>query len=163
MVRSKEEILEYGREYHKNNREELLAKQREYYKVTKGASQKKYYKNNKEKCIKVRQEYQKNLREVNPVHALYINLKSAAKQKKLEFSIDESDIRVPIMCPIMQIPLKFNNKVHKNDSPSVDRIDTSKGYIKGNIAVISYKANTCKNNLTLEEVRRLLQYMEQSH
>lgn len=45
-------------------------------------------------------------------------------------------------------------------SPSIDRIDPTKGYIKGNIAVISWRANMLKNNMTVEEARLLLAYLE---
>lgn len=48
----------------------------------------------------------------------------------------------------------------KENSPSIDRIDPAKGYIKGNIAVISWRANMLKNNMSVEEARLLLAYLE---
>lgn len=41
-------------------------------------------------------------------------------------------------------------------SPSLDRLDSSKGYVKGNVRVISKRANQLKNNATVEEMRMVL-------
>lgn len=41
-------------------------------------------------------------------------------------------------------------------SPSLDRIDSSKGYVKGNVRVISARANMLKNNATVEELTLVL-------
>jgi hypothetical protein len=49
-------------------------------------------------------------------------------------------------------------QVH-DGSPTLDRIDNAKGYVKGNVCVISKKANTMKNNATPEEVRKLSEYV----
>lgn len=75
----------------------------------------------------------------------------------LDFNIDMLDIVIPDMCPLLGIPLlraSVGRKVH--GSPSLDRIDPSKGYIKGNVWVISTRANTLKNNATLEELATLV-------
>lgn len=78
--------------------------------------------------------------------------KYRAKKNKIEFNIDISDIIIPEYCPILKIPL-FTRKGHSGpNSPSLDRIDPSKGYVKGNVQVISHKANTIKSDATLQEL-----------
>lgn len=88
----------------------------------------------------------------NFVHALWRAAKDRADRRGLEFNIEESDIIIPKICPLLNIPIEFGTKENYNNSPSLDRIDNTKGYIKGNIWVISKKANTMKNSATLEEL-----------
>ena len=57
------------------------------------------------------------------------------------------------MCPILEVPLEFGTKGNYEFSPSIDRIDNSKGYVKGNIQIISKKANSMKNSASAEELR----------
>ena len=78
----------------------------------------------------------------------------------LDFNLSEEDILIPERCPVMQTPIRKGSGAR---SPSVDRIDSSKGYIKGNVRVISSLANSLKSNLTLEELRNLLDYVENTH
>lgn len=88
----------------------------------------------------------------NFVHAMWKAAKSRAEKKGLEFNIEESDIIIPEVCPLLEIPIEFGTKEHYDSSPSLDRIDNTKGYIKGNIWVISKKANTMKSSATLDEL-----------
>lgn len=88
----------------------------------------------------------------NFVHAMWKAAKDRADKKGLEFNIEESDILIPTVCPLLNIPIEFGTKEDYNSSPSLDRIDNTKGYIKGNIWVISKKANTMKNSATLKEL-----------
>lgn len=85
---------------------------------------------------------------------LYANIKNRAKTKGLEFSLKKSDIVIPPKCPILGIPLNFSIQGHggAENTPSVDRIDNSKGYTPDNIQVISMKANTMKNSASKEEL-----------
>jgi len=62
---------------------------------------------------------------------------------------------IPDVCPILLVPLE---KYNKNRAPSLDRIDNSKGYIKGNVRVISNRANIMKGDMSLEDIERLLAY-----
>jgi len=91
---------------------------------------------------------------------LWRSAKQRAKKQNKEFTISVDDIKIPTYCPILGIPLIINKKQHKFDSPSIDRIDNSKGYIKENIAVISYRANQLKSNGTFLELRSIVNYIE---
>lgn len=87
------------------------------------------------------------------------NAKINAKKKGREFSIAAEDIDIPLKCPVLGIPLEFGGK-QRDCSASIDRIDSSKGYIKGNVQVISWKANNLKGSATLEELRLMVKYLE---
>ena len=79
--------------------------------------------------------------------------KRRARIKGLEFNIEVSDITIPKICPILEVPLVLGTKGNYEYTPSLDRIDNSKGYIKGNIMVISKKANSMKNSASLQELK----------
>lgn len=82
--------------------------------------------------------------------------KQRAKMKGLEFSITEHDLSLPDACPLLGIPLKSAWGKATPDSYSIDRIDSSKGYIPGNVWVISKRANMIKSDATLEELELLV-------
>lgn len=94
------------------------------------------------------------------VKTIIQSIKSRAKKRGIKFSLVESDIIIPDECPVLGIPI-YNMKGKPGpNSPSIDRVDNSKGYTPDNIQVISYRANVLKNNGTIDEVRRVLAYME---
>ena len=94
---------------------------------------------------------------------LFNNAKMRAKAAGIEFSIQLADIVVPKFCPALGIELKVATEHAKDNSPSLDRIDCAKGYVPGNVAVISHKANTIKSNAGLSEIKLVLAYMEKQH
>ena len=59
--------------------------------------------------------------------------------------------KIPKKCPYLDIDLVVGCIGGVDNSPSVDRIDNKKGYVKGNVQIISRKANQIKNNATFEE------------
>ena len=76
--------------------------------------------------------------------------------KKLEVE----DIVIPLRCPILDIEIIRNKKEDlKDNSPSLDRIDNAKGYVKGNIMVVSNKANTMKSNASPEQLIKFAQWI----
>lgn len=91
--------------------------------------------------------------------------KQRAVLKNREHSITIEDIKkiypVDGKCPVFGIELKFNSAGFRDDSPSIDRIDSSKGYTKDNIQIISWKANRIKSYATVEELQTVLNYLIQ--
>ena len=104
---------------------------------------------------KKKREYKREYNKSNPEAKLLWNSKNRAKKLGLEFSLTIDDIVIPTLCPLLEIELKSGDGVIVDTSPSLDRIDTNKGYVKGNVWVISHKANTMKSDATIEEIEKL--------
>jgi hypothetical protein len=88
------------------------------------------------------------------------NARQRAKTKNLAFNIDHDFVRsiIPSHCPIFNTKLEWsaqrgNGNRPLPNSPSLDRIDPTKGYTKDNVWIISYKANTIKSNASHEELK----------
>jgi hypothetical protein len=95
---------------------------------------------------------------VDAAKLLYKNIKSRCKRTGREFSIELEDIIIPEKCPVFGFELKREDKRTWMYAPSVDRIDSSKGYIKGNVTVVSRRANILKRDATVKELELLLNY-----
>ena len=79
--------------------------------------------------------------------------KSKCAKGGIPFNIDVSDLVIPDVCPVLQIPLVLGAGVNAPNLPSVDRIRGELGYVKGNVRVISYRANLLKSDDTFDEHR----------
>lgn len=123
---------------------------------------KKHYCSNKCLCESNRQ-YLELHNKTNKRYKILCNLKKRAKLKGFDFNLELEDIpQIPKFCPVLGIPIVINEgKCQPTDnSPSVDRIDSKKGYIKGNIRIISNRANRIKADATIEELRKVLEDYE---
>lgn len=85
--------------------------------------------------------------------------RNRAKKKGWEYSLEPSDIIIPEYCPVLGLKLETQIGRAADNSPSLDRINSGKGYIKGNVQVISRRANILKNNATLSEVEAIYFWM----
>ena len=93
------------------------------------------------------QAYCQKYRENNRALVLLGQARYRSKKKGIEFNLELSDVVIPKICPVLKIPLTAGSSSGgpRGCSPSLDRIDNTKGYIKGNVQVISHKANTMKH------------------
>lgn len=102
---------------------------------------------------------------IDPRLKLYYSAKTRATKKGLEFSITVDDIVIPKRCPVLGITLKAGvgggtvSVAKLESSPTLDRIDNSKGYTPDNICVISLRANNLKRDATLYEMECLAYHM----
>lgn len=89
-----------------------------------------------------------------PEWKMHQRAKARCKATGMEFSIEVSDIVIPDVCPVLGIKLNMNSgrSGAYYNSPSLDRIDNSRGYTKDNIHVISQKANAMKGNSSKEQL-----------
>ena len=118
-------------------------------------------------------EKHKKWKQDNPVRYLCSNMLAQAKKRAAasgrDFDLTLADVLdvVVIECPILKTPLRWEYKHGAGGpderSPSLDRIDNSRGYVKGNIAIISHRANSIKNCLTIDQITRLFEYATQPH
>jgi hypothetical protein len=93
-------------------------------------------------------------------YSMWNSAKQRAAKNQLGFNIELSDIFIPTFCPVLGTKLeKSCSKVPSANSPSLDRIIPSLGYVKGNIKVISHRANALKNNASLEELNKLCSWL----
>jgi len=83
-----------------------------------------------------------------------------AKDKKIPFDLDYDYIRsiVTSHCPIFGTPLEWsalrnNGNIPLPNSPSLDRIDPGRGYVKGNVWIISHRANQIKSDASHDELK----------
>jgi hypothetical protein len=84
-----------------------------------------------------------------------------ASNYKHEWNIEFNDLSFPTHCPILGIELNYSASYRSDDSPSFDRIDSSKGYVKGNVAIMSWRANRIKNDGTAEEHQLIANFIKQ--
>lgn len=115
------------------------------------ATTKRYYANNRTKVLaKQRDTKSKNLKKYMLKGAY-----NRAKKSGLLFNITVHDFEIPLTCPLLGYVLIPSRGLIAPNSPSLDRKDPRKGYIPGNVWVISHRANAAKNDLTLEELQML--------
>ena len=139
-----DKIKEYKKEYYKANADKIKEYKKEYRKANADKikeDKKEYYKTNADECV-------------------LAAIKQRAKKKELPFDLELKDILGVTHCPVFGWELKRSSSGVSGgspNSPSVDRKIPELGYVKGNIQILSMKANTMKQDATPEE---LIQFAE---
>ena len=93
-----------------------------------------------------------------PEELMFRSARGRAKKRKLEFNLVLADIQIPKFCPLLGVKIMQNlgRRGPCPESPTLDRRDSSRGYTRDNVWVISHKANTIKSNSTLEELEQIV-------
>ena len=91
---------------------------------------------------------------------LWQSAKNRAGRLGREFDISIEDIFIPEVCPVLKQPILLIR--NSPWAPSIDRVDSSRGYTKDNILVMSKRANTLKNNGSLSEMKMVVDWLEEN-
>ncbi len=113
------------------------------------------------KNIEHNREYQNQYQRNNLEKIIWNAAKQRARKQGIPFNIEVSDVIVPDTCPVLGFHLERTPKAAGPNSPSLDRIKPELGYVKGNVEVISQRANLLKSNADIDDLKRLIEWMEQ--
>jgi hypothetical protein len=154
----------YRRDYYIKHKEEIAARVREQRKdpivqARLSATNRKYHAANRERRHAQHQVW----REKNAARILFNGAKTRARKQGLAFDLTLADEAIPERCPVFGLVLQVGvgrGGGPGHNSPTLDRIDPSRGYVRGNVAVISHYANFLKSKATAAEHRRIAEWME---
>lgn len=130
------------------------AKNKEYTK----AKTKEYYNTNKSIINETLKEYRRS--EEGQIKSMLGRVMARCKKSNIPFNLTIEDIFIPEYCPVLNIELKVGDGKTHDNSPSLDRIVPELGYVKGNVMVVSHKANRIKNNAKTYELKRVYEFYE---
>lgn len=142
-----QQIKAYNQAYYAENKQQLVE------------AMSRYYIEHKPKINEYGKSYYRNRREHQLEKDILTRVKFRAKKLGIPFNLEVTDITVPSTCPVLGIEIfcvSRNRKGGGPNSPSLDRIEPHKGYTKGNVRVISNRANTLKLNASVEELELVL-------
>lgn len=98
---------------------------------------------------------------------VYQQMREKFKTKKAnnhrhEWTVEFGDLEFPTHCPLLGIELDYFAERTQENSVSFDRVDSSKGYVKGNVIVCSWRGNRIKNDGTAEEHRKIYEFLSKN-
>lgn len=140
--------------YYKLNSEEAKKRGAEWYAANRERARKRQAKYSAANPARTRSA-NKKWRESNPLRRLVSVAKCRAKRIGVPFDLSMADLVVPDICPVLGIRMAFGEKKQNDNCPSLDRIDNTKGYVRGNVVVISWRANRLKSDATIAELQAI--------
>jgi hypothetical protein len=119
---------------------------------------KQYYQKNRERILA--------RKKADPWNTRLKTTRTRAREKGLDHDLDREylDTIYTTHCPVLGIELSYTeNTVLADNSATLDRIDPELGYIKGNVQVLSHKANRMKSNATTEELLQFAEWVRKTY
>lgn len=100
-------------------------------------------------------------------HRALLNIKERSRRHGYESDLELQDLpELTDTCPVLGLKYSRGSLKDKNASPSVDRKKPNLPYLKkykDNLVFISHRANRIKSDATVEEIKKVLQYLEGSN
>ena len=159
---NKDKIKSYDVEWQRKNRKHVNEYRRLYYKDFDKRKKKNNYDNMRyvRECIKINTEIKKKHKQ-NPIRRMFNRARTVSKKNNWDFDLILEDIVIPSVCPVLGIQLYVSSGTRRDNSPTIDRIDNTKGYIKGNIVIISWRANRLKSDSSFKEREQIYLFYKQ--
>ena len=116
------------------------------------------------KCKSCERDRAEKNYKINPIPQMLSNSKIRAKEKRVPHTITTSDLKKiwpkDNRCPVLKSPFDMGLKFGRNRSlaPSLDKIIPKKGYVPGNIVIVSDIVNRVKSDATLDDMKKILDY-----
>lgn len=93
---------------------------------------------------------------------MFSSARYRSRRKGIPFNIELEDIVVPDRCPVLHIFLDRTPGSPADSTPHLDKIVPDRGYVRGNVQVISGRANRLKSDGKLHELKAIVSYLENS-
>ena len=98
--------------------------------------------------------YLRRRRHEMPARPIWERARERARDRGLPFMIAKDSINIPPTCPALGLVIELRGQ-RSASSPSLDQIEPERGYVPGNVRVISDRANRLKGGRNLHQLRRL--------
>lgn len=100
----------------------------------------------------------------NPAGVLLYAARRRSANKQLPFNLTKDDIAIPAVCPVLGIPLyrAGGAAAQGPNSPTLDRIVPELGYVRGNVRVVSARANQIKSDATPQELLQVACFYQEN-
>lgn len=136
--------------------------------TTKAKAYRRWAGNNREERL----NYMAQWRRDNPVRACVHALVGDARSRSRKIGVDYDPLFLSVAniyamieddmtCPVCSV--QMTAVVEKGKLPtaiSLDRVKNDKGYVEGNVRVICAKCNTRKRDMSADDLRQILAYIE---
>lgn len=167
LERKRERARQYSREWSAKNREYTRQNARKWRLENPDEKRElnKLWMRKKRAGMTVSERQQQHLRDKqrDPIGYLLSHAKHRAKSRGVPFDLTREDLVMPTHCPVLGFELQWGVGKHgwrNMEAPSLDRIKPQLGYVRGNVTIISTRANHLKGNGSIAELKAVLAYME---
>lgn len=110
--------------------------------------------------------YRRRNMAANPISELLRRARDRAKRKNILFSLTHADVSMPESCPCCGCVMNIDTERRGSGNPylhgpTLDRFDSSLGYVPGNVNVICWQCNDIKRSATADQLRTVARWMDE--
>lgn len=123
---------------------------------------KAYYSRRRKEDTEYARIMQTSWRDRNPKRYIWTRAKGRAAADNIPFTITEADFDIPEYCPIfpnLKLAFSSGRATRPDNIPTLDRLVPALGYVPGNVAVISMRANRLKSDASKQDLEAIVAWM----